>query len=99
MRRAVSADMDLWCLMMAFMRTGGTPIVLANRYWEIPSSSMISDSCSPGWIGSGLVIALFLSVIVDDFDLHRALVSPDEANTPLVVDSDAVLSCITSIVQ
>ena len=45
--------MDLRCLTMALIRTGGTPMVLANRYWEMPSSSMISARCSPGWIGSG----------------------------------------------
>ena len=32
------------------------------------------------------------SVVIDDFDLHRALVGPDEADAPLVVNSDAVLS-------
>ena len=33
-----------------------------------------------------------LLVVVDDFDLHGDLVDPDEADAPLVVNSDAVLS-------
>ena len=37
-------------------------------------------------------IALPLSVTIDDFDLHGALVGPDEADTPSAVYADAVLS-------
>ena len=33
-----------------------------------------------------------LLVVIDDFDLHGALVGPDEADAPLVVYADAVLS-------
>ena len=32
-------------------------------------------------------------MIVCDFYLHGALVYPDKADTPLVVDADAVLAC------
>ena len=39
-----------------------------------------------------LDIALFLSVIVDDFDFHRTSVGPDETHPPLVVDANAVLT-------
>ena len=78
--------------MIALMRIGGTPIVLASRYWVMPSTSRNSARCSPGWIGSGLFIVLLLLAVIDDFDLHGALVDPDEADTPLVVYSDAVLS-------
>ena len=60
MQRAVSAVMGLCRLMMAWTRIGGTPMHFAKRYWEMPSSSMISARCSPGWIGSGLVFAEFM---------------------------------------
>src|SRR5690625_1583920 len=43
---------------------------------------------SPGWIGS----IRSLSVVVDEFDIVRTSISPDEAETPLRVDADAVLS-------
>ena len=77
---------------MALMRIGGTPIVLASRYRLMPSSSMNSARCSPGWMGSGVFIVLLFSVVIDDIDLHRALVGPDKADAPLVVYADAVLS-------
>src|SRR5713101_2431243 len=31
------------------------------------------------------------SMVVDDLDVPRAVVSPSEANSPLIIDSDAVL--------
>ncbi len=74
----------------------GTPIVFARRYWVIPSSFMISARCSPGWIGSRVVMALLL-VVVGDFDLHCAPVRPDKADAPLVVDSDAELTFPSSL--
>src|SRR5690625_2545166 len=43
---------------------------------------------SPGWIGS----IRSVSVVVDEFDIVRTSISPDEAETPLRVHSDAVLS-------
>src|SRR5690625_7597662 len=42
---------------------------------------------SPGWIGS----IRSLSVVVDEFDIVRTSISPDEAETPLRVHADAVL--------
>ena len=53
-RSAVSAVMDLRQWTISWMRIRGTPIALASRYWVIPNSSMISDRCSPGWIGSAV---------------------------------------------
>jgi hypothetical protein len=35
---------------------------------------------------------LLLSVIINDFDFGRALFSPGEANTILVIDADTVLA-------
>jgi hypothetical protein len=41
---------------------------------------------SPGWIGA------ILSVVVNDLHLLRSGVRPHEADTPLLVDPDAVLT-------
>ncbi|GAB3582847.1 hypothetical protein GCM10027579_13270 [Calidifontibacter terrae] len=43
---------------------------------------------SPGWIGS----IRSVSVIVDEFDIVRSSLSPDEAETPLRIHADAVLT-------
>src|SRR5690625_5333456 len=43
---------------------------------------------SPGWIGS----IRSVSVVVDEFDIVRTSISPDEAETSLRVDADDVLS-------
>ena len=51
-RGAVSTVIDLQRLMIALMRIGGTPIVLARRYWLMSSFSRNSL----GWIGSGVFI-------------------------------------------
>ena len=57
-RSAVSAVIPRRQWTISFTRTAGTPIALARRYWEIPSSSKISAKCSPGWIGSTSTAAL-----------------------------------------
>jgi len=47
---------------------------------------------SPGWIGS----IRSVSVVVDEFDIFRTFLSPDEAETPLRVHADAVLPASVS---
>jgi hypothetical protein len=47
-----------------------------------------SITISPGWIGS----IRSASVVVDEFDIICTSISPDEADTPLRVHTDAVLS-------
>ena len=49
---------------------------------------------SPGWIGGKVfeVFGMTHSVIVDDLDPLRIAVPPDETDTVLVVNSNAVLS-------
>src|SRR5699024_12676267 len=42
---------------------------------------------SPGWVGS----IRSVSLIVDEFDIFRTSISPDEAETPLRVHTNAVL--------
>src|SRR5262245_13197967 len=69
------------------MRRGGTPIARASRVCDKrigfrKSSIRISPGC-------GLCRS---SVVVDDFDLVRMSSSPDEANPPLVIDADRMLS-------
>lgn len=67
--------------------TRGTPMDTASLFCVIPNPSMKSFiRISPGWIGS-----IRSSVIVDEFDIVRTALSPDEAETPLRVDPDSVL--------
>jgi hypothetical protein len=47
-----------------------------------------SISISPGWIGS----INSVSVVVDEFDIFRSSFFPNEANAPLDVHPDTVLS-------
>ncbi|CCE00728.1 hypothetical protein BRAS3809_370004 [Bradyrhizobium sp. STM 3809] len=47
-----------------------------------------SSRISPGW---GLCSRLILAVVVDDFDMRRSSIIPDEANSPLIVDPDRML--------
>src|SRR5699024_681575 len=71
------------------MRRGGTPMDTASLFWVIPLPSMKpSIRISPGWIGS----IKSASVVVDEFDNFCTSISPDEAETPLRVHADAVLS-------
>ena len=93
-RRAVSAVMPRLPCTISLIRRGGTPIATATRCWVIPSGSMYSSRrISPGWIGSivGAVISSpLLSVVVHDLDIFWARCRPAEADSPLVVDADAV---------
>ena len=58
MRSAVPAVIPRRQWTISFTRTAGTPIALAKRYWEMPSSARNSAKCSPGWIGSTSTAAL-----------------------------------------
>lgn len=44
------------------------------------------------WIEQFLFSHGVLSMVVDDFDVRCVTIAPPEANPPLVVDSDCVLS-------
>src|SRR5579872_2429172 len=60
----------------------------------MPSGFMNSSlKISPGWIGSRSFVRLFTraSMVVDDFDVMRLAISPNEANSPLVVDPNTML--------
>jgi len=64
------------------------------RYCERRSGLKNSSSrTSPGWIGgcARRAVVRFL-VVVADLDVIRVSVFPAEANSPLIVDSDAVLA-------
>src|SRR5574341_1665686 len=61
----------------------------------IPSGFMNSSRrISPGWIGwSSFLRAIWTpSMIVNDLDVVRVPRSPDEADSPPVIDADAMLS-------
>src|SRR4029079_10384723 len=53
-----------------------------------------SRNSSPGCIGGSLFLAIsvFLSVMIDDLNVPRGTVLPDEANQMLIVHANTVLS-------
>src|SRR5699024_4646695 len=86
-RKAVSAVIPRLPCTISLIRRGGTWIDTASLFCVIPKPSMKSSmSTSPGWIGG------IFSVVVNDLHLLWSGVGPHEADPPLVVDSDAVLT-------
>src|ERR1017187_6608940 len=71
---------------------GVTPRASASALWLKPSGSRKScNRISPGCTGS--IFFIFInSMIIHDFNVVRVFAVPAEANAPLVVDADAVLS-------
>src|SRR5258708_38857087 len=79
---------------MSLMRRGGTLISLASWYWLRDSGARnSSDRISPGCTGSMITSAAMCSslVVVNDLDVLRPCIRPAEADTPLLIDADAVL--------
>src|SRR5258708_15327671 len=77
---------------MSAMRVTGTRRSSAIRFMLRPSGFMNSSRrISPGWIGISFLAISRSLVIVHDFDCVNVAVSPLKANTPLIVDADAVL--------
>src|SRR6185295_19326691 len=77
---------------ISLMRRGGTLTALASAVCDRPigfrnSSSRISPGCGFG----------SRSVIVDDLDVVGMALSPNEADPPLVVDTDRMLSAAISL--
>src|SRR4051812_23557536 len=71
---------------ISLMRRGGTPIAFASAVCDSAIGFKNSSiRISPGW-------GFLNSVVVDDFDVVRIVLSPDEANPPLLVDPDRMLS-------
>src|ERR1041384_424850 len=97
-RKAVSAVMDRTPRTISLIRRAGTLSPFARRYCESPSGLRNSlSNISPGWTGGiRLSLALFSLVIVSDFDFICIAFCPFKANTPLVVDPNAVLACAVS---
>src|SRR5262245_8754500 len=74
------------------MREAGTLIDFARRYWVMPIGFRKSSrSTSPGGTGSISRIASPL-VIVDDLHFVSVTRKATEADAPLVIDSNAVLT-------
>src|SRR6266404_1905214 len=91
-RSAVSPVMPRRSAMIACTRVTGTPMSLASRYAVRPSGFMNSSrNCSPGWIG-GRSRMFSPPVVVDDFDALSTSISPNEAEAPLIVDPNAILT-------
>src|SRR5690606_26762915 len=78
---------------ISLIRRGGTPIDTASLFCVISKPSMKSSiRISPGWIGS----IRSASVIVDEFDILRTSISPDEADPLLGIHPDTVLTATVS---
>src|SRR5258705_3472033 len=92
-RSAVSALIPRLPCTISLMRRGGTSIAFAIRYCEIPIGSRNSvRRISPGWVGAKSAIGLSSLVVVNEFDVPGAAGTPGEADAPLVVDANAVLT-------
>jgi hypothetical protein len=69
------------------MRRGGTLMARASAVCDKSIGFRNSSArISPGW-GLGKS-----SVVVDDFDLVRMAFSPNETNSPLIIDANRMLS-------
>jgi len=53
------------------------------------SSKRLSPACG---FGSNAPLAGFLTVVVDDFDIFRSSGGPDETESSVIVDPDALLT-------
>src|SRR5262245_29561100 len=71
---------------ISLMRRGGTPIAFASAVCDSAIGFRKSSiRISPGW-------GFFNSMIVDDLDFVRIVLAPDEANPPLLIDADRILT-------
>src|SRR6478609_5368651 len=92
-RSAVSAVIARLPRTISLIRRGGTSIALAIRYCVIPIGSRNSVMrISPGWVGSKSAMGLSFLVVVNEFDVRGAASAPREADAPLVVYANAVLT-------
>src|SRR6185312_5193630 len=95
-RSAVSAVTERSPLTIAPTRVAGTRNANASALTERPRGFRNSSSrTSPGCVVTRLGVPTPL-VIVDDFDIRRALLGPHKADAPLVVDPDRMLSATIS---
>src|SRR6202049_1620844 len=91
-RNAVSAVTARSPFTIAPMRVAGTRKAIASALIDIPRGLRNSSfSTSPGWAVTRLGVAIAL-VVVDNFDIGRPFLSPEEADAPLVIDPDGVLA-------
>src|ERR1022692_2573529 len=88
--------MPRFSLTMSFMRVAGTRSARANSCEDMPRGDKNSARrISPGWIGGSrslFAMAVFTPlVIIDNLNVLRGALSPGKTDSPLIVDSDAVL--------
>ncbi len=75
----------------------GTRSAKASWLTDIRSGDRNSSlRISPGWIGGRRSFVRMLysprSMVIDDFNVLCSAVGPDKADSPLIIDSDAVLA-------
>jgi hypothetical protein len=79
------------------MREAGTLIDFASLYWVIPIGFKKSSSrTSPGATGS-MFLMTSPFVVIDDLNLVGISVTPSEADSPLIVDPDAMLASTAAL--
>src|SRR5580693_6633230 len=85
---------------MSLMRPGGTSSARASWFWLISAGRRNSSRrISPGGIGSSFFFMALLRhwlMIIDDFNVKRVAFEPMETESPLIVDSNAMLALAIS---
>src|SRR5579871_420263 len=96
-RRAVSAEIDRRPLMISVSRFAGMRSASESAFAVMPASPSTVFKTSPGWTGGSFpcFVGIFLSprtlVVVRNLDIVGVSLAPPEADSELIVDSDAVL--------
>src|SRR5471030_532443 len=90
---AVSTVIARFLFTISLIRLVGTSMSAASLALVMPSGLMNSSlKISPGWISSSFFVMVFPSMVVHNFYVVRAVYSPREADTPLIVNPDAILT-------
>ena len=86
--------MDRCPCTISLIRRGATLMSLANRYWLMPKGFRNSSSrISPGWMGGEFCLRHHeLLVVVYDLDIMGVTFLPSEADSPLGINSNTILS-------
>jgi len=92
-RNAVSAVISLLPCTIWLIRFAGTLMSFANLFWVISNGLRnSSNNMSPGVIGVNFFAMILPLVIINNFYVEGVFFWPYEAYTPLIVNSDTMLS-------
>src|SRR5215467_13051727 len=80
-------------LTISAMRVTGTRRAMAILFMLSPRGTMNSSRrISPGCTGFSFLALLVLLVVIGDLNFVSVTLAPRKANTPLIVDADAILT-------